>query len=651
MTETRYPFDYYNNQKRKLLRENGARLRMFQAMDDMAHNRLEMPPELTRIEGFHQVTPTEPGDALRTAARILSTVAPKITYQPLDSNLMTRERANQVEKVLGWHYTRAGVRAVGKSITKDALTSAARYDEVTAWVDYIPWQRKLAKQTGKDEPGWEGGGRFAIHIYNPKEVHVKRSDYGVTAVFLYKQMTPDDVIELWGDKAEAIIKKNTDDDPDKWPEFINYNDWMDKKDRLVWLSFESKQSDEDADGQKDNILMAEPHKLPFIPWACVSGGSSIDTEPEYQRDPLLSSVYQSGSWQTQAIMESIMATEVIKTAAAPLYEEETMDGKPIQPDYTVMGGVLSHRQGESVTALQKPQLDPRLRELADRTRDRIGSSTLPAALGNPTFSAGTAFASINAQLRAASNALDPMRTLTETWLSNVYKLMLKWLIFTNDELYAYDESNPKSSTFGDEIRIDPATIAPNDIYIAVKLTANLPLDRLSEINAVSLIMKTFGVSKERALEMLDITNAAELIEEGTQEALTDAEIQNALKVIGARGDAEAQRIVGAVQMELQQQQMAAQQQQQAPPPPEAAPQVSPGPGLLNPAQMEQMSMAQAAANVSPDQAAQMMAGMTSNLQGAGFNPAMGGTPPGMGGSPTREQVTMRDRGGNPVAGG
>lgn len=630
----RHDLQYYGDQAADLLEANRERNKMFAAMDDMAHNRLTLPTALTSIEGFHQVTPTEPSDSLKTANRILVTVEPKITYHPLDSTPESREDANVIEKALMWHYKRAQRRSVG-NITRDMNMSALRYDEICAQVVYLPWQRKLnGQKKGKE---WDAGGDFAVLVSKPSNVYTRRNSYsGVTAVFLCTQMTPDEIIELWGDKAEQIISRYAETTPEgsqvvnDWPDYVWYYDWMDKTDRVVWLSF-GEISDDTSNINTENVIIKAPHGLPFIPWSCAAGGSAIDTEPQHQRNPLLASVYQSDSWFTMAVLESLMMTESIKTAAFPLLEMTTLDGKPMPVDYTVFGGVIAHQPQESVSPITKPQIDPRLRELTDRTQARIGSSTLPSILNNPSFGAGAAFSTVNAQLRAASNSLDPFRTLTEYALSEVFSLMLKWLIFTGDPLYAYDLADRKKTTYGNQIMVDPKTIAPDDIYIDVKLSATLPLDKLSEINAVVQIMNMFGISKERALEMLDVTDADTMIEEGVQEQLTNAEIAKALKVIGAEGDAQAQAILAQVQMQIQQQQQAAQA---------AA------------AQAQQQAMAQSAANVPPGQENMVQQMAPGGMQGMAFDPSMGGTPPMQGapGALAREQMNGRTNGGEQLAG-
>lgn len=677
---------YYAREKAKFLRDNKELSKMYKAMGDMWHNHLVLPSELTQIEGFHQVIPTEPSDAIQTGRRILATVEPKITYHPLDNNIETRQRADYIEKALGWHYKLASRRSVS-NLTSDVVLSSLLYDAINCYVEYIPWQDKLSGQAANKS--WDSNGDFAITVYNPGDVYVKRTNRGVRTVLLYTELTPEDVIDTWGDKAEKIIQDFADTNGKEklYPDTVFYCDRWDDTDRLVWLEF----SRDDTEIKEEHVILREPHKLPFIPWVSRAGGSSIDREPQFQRRPILTSVYQARSWLTDGIMESLLVTESIKTGAAPLTSSVTMDGKSPRIDYTVIGGNVALKPGETIQHMQKPAIDQRLVELTDRLAERMGTSTLPKILSNPSFSAKAAFAAVNAILHAASNALDPARLLAETALSDLYTLELRWLIHTKSDLYAYDFMDKKSDNYGSQFVVKSAEIDPRDIYIDVKLSANLPLDQVAQINATSLLKDKFGISKERALEMLDFTDAESLVEEGIQEALNDAEVSKVVASITAEGQAAAKNITDAQaletqrkQMEMQQQaqqqqaqqqqaqqqqaqeqqqqaQMAQQQPQQGPAgqdmsqqmPPGAPPQMGggqPTPGMD--AMQQQQGQAQSQANLNPDETTGVMSGLTQNMGGQGFNPAMGGQSPSgaMPGQLTREKKKRKTRGGNPIFG-
>lgn len=682
-----HEIDYYSREKTTLIKDNKARNDKFAAMDNMAHNILPMPQQLTNIEGFHKVIPTGPANALNTAKRILSSVEPHITFHPLDSTPDTRDRSDDIEKALMWHYKRAANRS-STNLTADVVMSAARYDEIAIQVIYLPWQNKLSGLGNPDK--WDDGGDFSLILHKPSNIYTKRTHMGLNVVLLRSKLTPDDVIDTWGDAAAKVIDAyaETNGREKIRPENVIYCDRWDKKYRLVWLEFGDESSA--AEIEEKNIIIAEPHKLPFIPWVCMAGGSALDKEPEHQRQPLLNSVYQARSWLTEGIVASLIVTEAIKTAAAPLTFSNTVNGKSPKIDYTNIGGNVALGMNEHIAPMQKPHLDERLETIKQQIEDDMGSSTVPKVLSNPSFSAKAAFAAVNAILHAASNVLDPLRGLSERALAGVFSLNLKWLIFSKKPLYAYDFTDKKSPTYGNQIMVDNRALSPSDIYITVELTPKLPLDKIGEINAVSLLKKEFGISKERAMEMLDFTDAETLIEEGVQEAMNDAEIGKVIAVITAEGQAAAKDITDAqalqtqqkqmdmqqqaqqAQMEQQQQaQQQAQQQQQPPqggdpsqmqgPSAQGMPQMPQPPQGQDPMtamqgqaapQMQQQQAAQSAAGVAPDQAASILSQITDNMKGPAFDPSKGGQSPSgaQPGALTREKKKRKTQGGAPIVG-
>lgn len=635
---------YYQNQADILIDQDLARDTMFDAMDQMYQNRWSLPSALSNLSWIHKVVDTGPHDALYSAARVLSTVEPKITYYPLDNRPQTKERCAQITKALAWHYKRASRRSVG-SVTKDIVMSALRYDEIALQVVYIPWQKKVA-ETLKSRI-WETAGDFAVIVHNPRDVHVKRSVYGVEAVLLCREMTAEDITALWGEagtKAIEILRSTKTDkktgltETQTEDEAYTYYDWTDRVNRVIWIV--PSDIDNEQKEQGGELVYKGEHKLKFIPWVNRMGGTALDNQAEYKRHPLLASIYQAGQWETVNTLKTLEMSKAISTSAAPITVSQTMSGEAPEVDYTQPGGNVPLRQGENWTNAPTPQLDPRMRELTQQTAQAMGNSTVPRILQSAEFPSGAAFASLNTMLRSASAVLDPYRTTAELALSDMFTQMLLWVIESGQPLFSYDMDKASKTDQGAELlyKVDPSTIDPENIYIEVELSANLPLDKMSELNAATLYVQQLGLSKERALQMLDHTNAADLIAEGIQEAFIQTEVQNRLKMIQARVDLEIQRMQQEQQMQMQQQQMAAQQQAQQPgPSPE---------GLA--AQAAQQQGAQAAAGLTPEQ--QMQAFGQVFPEGQAMNPAMGGMPPQMAAPGiTREVIQGRGQNGEPLA--
>ncbi|MCH7662654.1 MAG: hypothetical protein IH859_02140 [Chloroflexi bacterium] len=90
--------------------------------------------------------------------------------------------------------------------------------------------------------------------------------------------------------------------------------------------------------------MRQKHELGFLPWVARVGGTTLEDDPAHQRIPLLNSVYQARQWDTQNILETLMASEVIAYAAAQRLKVEgptdniSVDyGEPGRPVYVPPG--------------------------------------------------------------------------------------------------------------------------------------------------------------------------------------------------------------------------------------------------------------------------------------------------------------------------
>ena len=71
--------------------------------------------------------------------------------------------------------------------------------------------------------------------------------------------------------------------------------------------------------------------------------------------------------------------------------------------------------------------------------DRITGMKNLASLDLPS---GTAFATVNELIKAASSALDPAKELAEETLAGVFENMLKWAAHTNEDITALGSNRP-----------------------------------------------------------------------------------------------------------------------------------------------------------------------------------------------------------------
>jgi hypothetical protein len=213
-------------------------------------------------------------------------------------------------------------------------------------------------------------------------------------------------------------------------------------------------------------------------------------------------------------------------------------------------------------------------------------------------------------------ALKPSKVLAEQALSEMFTLMLLWTKHSDIPLLAY--GNDKRVDLGTNYMIMPDEIQPDAIYIDVELSPDEPTDRQARANTATQLVQ-WGLSKERALETMGISDTQQAIEDWYLDKLKENELDMLIKQRQWELDRMIQQDQMQMQMDVQGQQAAMAQQQ---------------------------AQQQAAMQMADQQ--QMESGIPG---GAGFNAGMGGQAPtqaipGL----TNEALTGADRFGNEITG-
>ncbi len=276
-------------------------------------------------------------------------------------------------------------------------------------------------------------------------------------------------------------------------------------------------------------ILREQHGLGFLPWAAKVGGTTLAERGGQQRIPLLYSLYTSGQWETQNIVETLLASEVIAYAAAPrLKVEGPSDG--VEVDYGEPGRPAYVPPGHTLSTMAPPGMDQGLAAIAQRVAERIGKSTVPRVLQTGDFPSGTGFATLNLATQSGVKSLAPYKELAEDALAEVFTLMLNWLQHSGQPLEARDGRRGR----GQRLSISSAELA--NLVVDVELTADVPTDRMARINAASMAVRDLGYSRERALEQIGETDAREVMRQAAAEQLeaVDLEIEKQRRLASAK---------------------------------------------------------------------------------------------------------------------
>jgi hypothetical protein len=535
----------YQQLARQMIEQDREKDAMLAAMDAMWRGEWQLPKEIANLRWIHKVVSTDPHDALRAGVRVLSSVGPRIKVLPLRGGEEEQALTDRLERALGWLFHQANRRRQS-TVLRDVVLSALLYDEVIAQVVYLPYQIEALKAAGADTRRMEMASRsgpFAILVRNPRHVHVRYSDWMPEAV-LHKRVTPvEDLIQFWGKQAKHV-RQAVQSEKDAELRFATVYDYMDLDCRVVWAYLHEGGDlalpGAALEGEYHAVeIMREEHRLGFLPWVAKVGGTTLPESSAHQRVPMLYSVFQAGQWDSLNILETLLTSEVIAYASAPRLKVEGPSDS-IEVDYGEPGRMAYVPPGHNLSLLSPPGLDASLETIANRMSERIGKSTVPRVLQTADYPSGTAFATLNLATQSGLKSLTPYKELAETALTDVFTQMLDWIEYLQKPVLAFA---PGGQTGGEQVVLDPDQYDVEDLYLDVELTADVPLDKVSRINAASTAVRELNYSRTRALEYIGESDPSMIMEESRQEELQALAHHLRIQELTALAEARTRRLL------------------------------------------------------------------------------------------------------------
>ena len=554
---------FYTDLAIEMLKRDKERDIMFAEMNRMWMSDWDLPFE---PKGYiHKVISTDPHDAVRSGMRVLSSGDPRIKLQPLSPDPDNRKKANRIERALYWHFKNASRRRSAEAVA-DVVLSALLYDEVCAQVVHIPWQIEQSKSLKQDTKRLEAAeeyGPFAVILRNPKDVHVTYSDYMAEEVLMQKVMSVEEIVSFWGkDNTKKLVKDAKNLKDNEGEPYATLYDYTDLDKRVVFAELQTRQDMLTEPGPAAVEIMNEDHGLPFLPWVCRVGGTNMFDSGIAQRIPMLWSIYMSGQWNTQNIIETLVASEALSYAGASRIAIEGPTPN-IQVDYGEPGRPLWVPPGHSITDLRPPVIDAGLLAIGDRVADRMAKSTIPRVLQTGDVPSGTPFSALNLITQSGLKSLVPYKHLAEQSLSGIFRMMLKWIDHSGEEVTAFTERKSlNGDVYGEQITIKKGDFDVNNIYLTVELAEDAPVDRVARANVGRMMKTDMNYPVAKVMEFLGETDPDELVTQARQEHKEDMEEQIELQTmqITQLGDvnrvemAKNYRLQVALQQEAQQQQ-------------------------------------------------------------------------------------------------
>ena len=630
--------NYYNGLWDEMIANDKDKVDHYKKIDKVIEFGLTLPTELQELTWMRNIQSTLPAEVMVVGRKTLVTIGPKFFIQPMNSNAGTIKLANEKERNLAWQIQQMEKRS-RHGMLGDLVESALRYDSIATFTVPVDWQLKGYRGTkpSRYKAAMNNGG-FIELIENPKDIHARFSPLGLDKVLSAKVMKAQDALAFYPEakKLKELIAGETQE------LYVSVYDYWDYEKRILRISKPTNHSSLVSAYGGDTVINGEM-ELPFLPWTIVDGGTSLATGAAHMARPILSPIVHANQLELQLIVQSMAFAEATGYAAAPRAKITSHDGETIDVSYGDIQSKIILKPGESYEQIDPPRIDSNLLVIFDRIEasfNRLAGLKALASLDSPS---GTAFATVNAQIKVATAALAPAKKLTERTLSSIAENILRWTSYTGDDLLGY---GTEDGSLGKEYKIESKHIDPKEIYVSATLSHHIPTDELQQINAVTILMKEVGISFIDAAKKLDIPNPEELQQRFRQEQLDNAEIAIVIKKRNAEVDLEISskqmQMEAGIQQQMQEQQMQQQQQMQMQ-------QMEQQGGGENAESQSQARMAQGGFSPTrtgnPRREAQSIA-----ARGQGFNPNRGGLSPNQANPEgfTREGMTGVDSSGETI---
>ena len=397
------------------------------------------------------------------AVRLLVATDPIFNVVNTSDKKKEQDKIERIEKAVTRMFECAG-RAAGNPIHYDALLSAILYSEMHMAITSTASLVQAAKENGVGVARAERMERitpFIVDVWNPKDGHAEFDRLGLSAYYREADTTYGKLKSDFGGllPESALTKKVTDP--------VTLKSFWDSENSLIWID--------------DGIIVAQPHKLPFIP-VCVqyTEGSSLWDKHEEARQPLLYTLLKSGMWELQNLVNTVMYTLIKDMGVTPLYKHMTpsgIEGKELDIDYDRVPGVVHLSPGEDfVPLVNKGLIDPAVQEGLALATQKVQESTIyPQALGAPVQGDST-FSELALLSQSGRLPLTSTQRRGGWGLGQLMEMCLAMM--KADNVGAKVEG----------IDLKPSEI-PEYVQIDAKLEVKLPQDKLQQASIAQMITK------------------------------------------------------------------------------------------------------------------------------------------------------------------
>jgi len=481
-------FDDLSKKANKIYGKHSERINRIEIYEDMYHMRWDV--KFTEGNWVQKLASPEPHNAIKGITRLIVSTKPslKVTVEADDTTYDERvedicyELLRQADKRTPWMFMYD--LAMSATIAGEAYVKVLNIEDTAKYL-----------QSRKNTGLWRRYERlraerpFVFEVYNPKTVFPEFGPLGLESITVRTERDRWEVEQFWGKEAlpsEASASNSEDRDAKVtvW-EYYDFNEFA------IWV-----------DGAK-KFAWHEKNELGFIPWAgSIVEGSGIFDKLEDQRLPLLYPVYMSGYWHAQSYADSIMYSLALNLGKLPQIianlEDPTRSAKELV-DWDTPLGIIKLGLNEKADSFNKRVIDESLQIAKQIADNRVNEMMIPKQVLGASPDRVMAFASLNLLVQSGRLPMVPIQKMVGVILGEALEIPFMWAKATNK---IYEIRSPEGTLFinPDEYR---------NINIDAEIRAEFAQDDAAKV-AVSANAVAAGLwSIERAMEFTGVEKPKE----------------------------------------------------------------------------------------------------------------------------------------------
>jgi hypothetical protein len=473
-------FDKLETECNRRVNRHRERNIMFDAMKKMVFMQWDGQPGAPHIKAT--MSP-DPYNTIMGICRLLISTDPRITVTPDSIDSTDEEAADHLEKALKNLWGRVNKKRRWP-VHYDAVMAASMFSEVCLQigrtqdtVDMLEGRPEatLMKRYAQQVP-------YTIDVLDPATVYPEYGAFGLRSILRRYVRPMWQIREFWGNKADPPGKPAIDPNTT-----VEFNDYWDAENRVVWV----KGSDP---------FVNEEHGLPFIPFvSAIVTGSGMFQEPVEQRLPLLYPLWKGEWWHRQNLSYTLLYTTMTILGNGS-WVSKTENGSGVTLDLTQPTQQVPLKLGESIEPLGLQLLPNEITVAMDLASAKMAESSLPRVVFGESPSKTMSYSSLNLLSQGGRLPLVPIERQVGSALAEAFEIILKWVSYAKDDINLWSADKTPD--------LLAAEINPDHLEVSVTLKADIPQDKLSLANVVSMLM---GAKAGDGMPIISRRQASELL--------------------------------------------------------------------------------------------------------------------------------------------